>query len=79
MRKSPIFVALFVTAYLAVYTALTQFAPMFHIAFAMFMFGPVLILWLVYTVLKFGSYTGKGLSDEEFGYQDKNKADLGMF
>jgi hypothetical protein len=79
MRKNPIFVALFVTAYLAVYTALTQFAPMFNIAFAMFLFGPLLILWLVYTVLRFGSYAEKGLDKEEFGYQDKNKADLGIF
>lgn len=79
MRKNPIFVVLFVTAYLAVYTALTQFAPMFNIAFAMFLFGPVLILWLVYTVLRFGSYPGKDLGEEEFGYLDKNKADLGIF
>jgi hypothetical protein len=34
---------------------------------------------MVYTVLKHGKYDGPELGDDEFGYCDKNKDELGVF
>ena len=42
--------------------------------------GPLLIVWMVYSVLKFGKYKGTDLKEnEEWGYADKSKDDLGVF
>jgi hypothetical protein len=78
MFKNAAFATIFTTIYLAVYCAFTQFAPMFSIAFAMFLAGPVLMLWLGFTVLKHGKYNGAELGEREFGYQDKQKGKLGV-
>ena len=46
----------------------------------MFLFSPLIVLWLVYTVIRHGRYTGRELDEqEEFGYQDREKDSLGMF
>lgn len=46
----------------------------------MFLFSPFLIIWMVYTVLRYGEYTGRELEDdEEWGYEDKSREDLGIF
>lgn len=46
----------------------------------MFAFSPFMIIWMVYTVLRHGVYTGVELQeDEEWGYEDKNREDLGIF
>lgn len=66
--------------YLVVYTIFARIDAMVDIAFCMMLFAPLLMLWLAFTVLKFGKYNGAELKDgEEFGYQDKAKSDLGMF
>jgi hypothetical protein len=45
----------------------------------MFLVSPFLLIWMVVTVLKSGKYEGPELGENEFGYQDKNKDDLGIF
>jgi|GEM_PF-1362090 len=42
--------------------------------------GPLLLIWMVYSVLKHGQYKGSQLKEnEEWGYAGKNRNDLGMF
>lgn len=46
----------------------------------MFLFSPIVILWLAYMIIKNGEYTGSELGpEEEWGYEDKKKEDLGIF
>ena len=67
------------TFYLFIYWELLQFENTRDYAIVMFLFSPLVILWMVFTVLKNGKYNGPELEDEEFGYQDKGKDELGMF
>ena len=42
--------------------------------------GPFLIIWMVYSVLKFGKYKGPALEEEqEWGYADKKREELDTF
>ena len=45
----------------------------------MFSLFPIIIIWVTLTIIKFSSYEGRELNDEEWGYQDKEKEDLGRF
>ncbi len=46
----------------------------------MFFFSPVVILWMAYTIIRHGIYTGTELeADEEWGYEDRDKSTLGVF
>lgn len=64
------------TADLVLYIVLLQFEKTHKYAVYMLLFSPVLVVWLVYTVLKSGMYKGPELGDDEFGYQDRSKDDL---
>ncbi|MCU0340431.1 MAG: hypothetical protein MUE30_11150 [Spirosomaceae bacterium] len=70
MFKNPTFAAVFTTAYLFVYTIVTVngWAP--NTSLALFLFSPVLVLWLVYTVLRYGEPSGRTF--EEYFYDDVN-------
>lgn len=58
--------------YLLVYCILLQIEHTQWIAVYMFIVSPFLVVWMVYTVLKYGVYTGRELAeDEEYGYQDR--------
>ena len=65
--------------YLLCYCILLQFERTRTLAFIMFGCAPFLLAWMTYTVLKKGKYTGPELGENEFGYADKNKDELGMF
>jgi hypothetical protein len=79
MRR-PTFSVSFATAYLVVYLLLFKSNADRDIIFGMFLFSPVVVGWMLYTVLKYGKYEGPELNaDEEWGYQDKNKDSLGTF
>jgi hypothetical protein len=45
----------------------------------LFFLSPFLVIWMVYRVIRYDSYHGKELNDEEWGYADKKKEDLDMF
>lgn len=45
----------------------------------MFVLSPVLLIWMVYTVIRHGQYDGPELDEEEWGYEDRDKDDLGIF
>lgn len=73
-------VTLLVTIYLIIYTLLHQSGASLKLLGAMFLLSPFLVIWMAYTILKFGNYTGRELQEnEEWGYQDKNKDELGVF
>jgi len=38
----------------------------------MFSISPFLVVWMAYTIIRYGPYNGRELKeDEEYGYQDK--------
>ncbi|MGZ3901553.1 MAG: hypothetical protein ACXVNM_13710 [Bacteroidia bacterium] len=67
------------TFYLLCYCILLQYETTKSIALIMLGIAPFMLVWMVYTVLKHGKYNGPELNGEEFGYQDKNKDELGTF
>jgi hypothetical protein len=76
--SNDIFAVCLTTAYLLLYITLLQFEYTQEYAIYMLLFSPVIVVWLVYAVLKYGTYDGPELGDDEFGYQDKSKDDLGI-
>ena len=69
----------FSSAYLALFliainTGQSQFV------WPMFLLSPLVVAYMVYTVIRYGKYAGKELNeDEEWGYEDTPKEKLGMF
>lgn len=71
------FSTIFVTAYLVVYTILFQLNASFDVLAVMFLLSPFLVIWMAYTILKYGKYEGRELEEnEEWGYQDKKREQL---
>ena len=80
MIRNPVFAASFVTVYLLIYTVLFHTGASYPILVTMFAISPFLVIWMVYVVIRFGKYSGPELQpDEEWGYQDKKREDLGIF
>lgn len=79
MLRNDIFSAVVVTIYLVVYVVLLQFESTQFYGFRMLIFSPLLLCRMIYTVLKYGKYEGPELGEDEFGYQDKAKSELGVF
>ncbi|HEX2683977.1 MAG TPA: hypothetical protein VHL77_08585 [Ferruginibacter sp.] len=77
MLRNGIFAVCSVSIYLLVYCSLLQVEPV--AGFCMLLFSPALLCWMVYTVLKDDNEPIADLGVEEFGYQDKVKAELGIF
>jgi hypothetical protein len=51
-----------------------------RLTWALFLFSPLLLLYLVYSVIRHGQYNGKELAeDEEWGYEDLDKDKLGTW
>lgn len=68
------------TIYLVVYTALFQTGFSLTILSCLFLIAPFLIVWMVYIVFKDDQYKYPNLGkNEEWGYQDKAKDQLGIF
>lgn len=69
-----------VTTYLVIYTLLHQAGASLQVLGVMFLLSPFLVIWMAYTILRYAPYNGRELDEgEEWGYQDKNKKDLGTF
>ncbi|MEX6687860.1 hypothetical protein QTN47_10165 [Danxiaibacter flavus] len=63
--KNHKFATIFVTLYLVIFTVLTQLnAPLWLIGL-MYVLSPLLVIWMVITVLKYASYNGKQLAEDE--------------
>ena len=68
------------TIYLITYVIL--FVTGFSVTIAMYMFltSPILLVWMVYSILTDEQYEYPDLGDnEEWGYRDKAKSELGIF
>lgn len=73
MLRNARFATTIVTVYLAVYCILFLIG-LGSIMSIMFTFSPIMVIWMVVTVLKNGKYTGTALKeDEEWGYEDKSR------
>lgn len=71
MVKNPIFAILTVTAYLAFFAVITRLLPVLPLLFIMYAISPLLVIWMVYTVIRYGRYNGKELREgQEWGYED---------
>jgi len=45
-----------------------------------FSLSPFILLWIVFSILRHGKFEGKELEEnEEWGYSDKDKNELGVF
>ena len=77
MLHKPNFVVTINSIILVVYCLLlSRNSP---IAYFIFGISPFLILWTAYTIIRFGIFRSKELEeDEEWGYCDKNKEELGV-
>lgn len=72
MLRNSTFSIIAVTAYLLVYCVLLQIERTQSIAVLMFIISPAPLIWMVYTILKYGKYNGRELAEnEEYGYQDR--------
>jgi len=78
--KSPgSFPVTLVTIVLIVYVVLLVTGWSTVLAGILFFLSPFLVIWMVYRVIRYDSYHGKELNDEEWGYADKKKEELNMF
>ena len=51
-----------------------------YLTWILFLFSPFVLVYLVYSVLRYGIYTGKELAEgEEWGYEDADKQELGTW
>jgi hypothetical protein len=74
------FATAFVTIYLIVYTILHQTGASLMLLSCMFALSPFLIVWMAYSILRYGKFNSRELQEhEEWGYCDKKKDELGMF
>jgi len=80
MRTKELLPVLIVTYVLLIYSILIMFDRLPVVTGIIFFISPFLIAWMVYSVLRFGKYNGKSMEeDEEWGYADKEKKELGVF
>jgi len=79
MFKKPSFVVTTVSCILLLYCILIGFHAPLPLIYFIFGISPFLMLWMVFTVIRHGIYYGKELEeDEEWGYQDKGREELGV-
>lgn len=73
------FAILAATVYLMVFLIFV-FLERTVLASWMFFFSPLVLLSMAYIIIRYGRYSGKEMKeDEEWGYEDKKKEDLGLF
>lgn len=72
MLKRPFIMTLFATVYLLVYVVLLQLTITSSVASIMFFLSPVLLIFLAYSIIRYGTYSGKELNEnQEWGYGDR--------
>jgi hypothetical protein len=68
--RNPVFSVSAVTIFLLVYVTLINTGDHYSWALLMFVLSPFLVVWMVYTVLKYGKPSGKKFTDDF--YDDVN-------
>ena len=79
LKGSVSFPVTLVTIVLVVYAVLLLTGWSTVLAGILFFLSPFLVIWMVYRVIRYDSYHGKELNDEEWGYADKKKEELNLF
>jgi hypothetical protein len=80
MFRNPIFSTIIVTTCLVLYQVLCFLDTGITIALIIFLISPLLMIWLVLSILKDKKTNVKQLKeDEEWGYNDVEKDSLGVF
>jgi hypothetical protein len=80
MLKNPTIAVILVTCYLVIYYMLFHANASFEVLATMFIISPLLLVWMVVVVLKYGKYNGRELKEEEeWGYEDTPRDRLGTF
>lgn len=77
--KRSVVAAILATIYLLIYCFCLQFDELRTIGIALYLCSPVVVAALAIIIVSDGKYTGPELGEEEFGYQDKDKKQLGLF
>ena len=78
--KKEIFSIWCVTIYLVIYSVVAFLEVNVKLVFLLFFLSPFFVLWMVFSVLKSKTTPEKVLKeDEEWGYQDATKEELGVF
>lgn len=80
MKLPATFPVILVSVLLVVYTILlfTGWSP--AVTGILFFLSPFLVIWMVYRIIRYDSYSGRELNEgEEWGYADKNKEELNVF
>ena len=76
-EKIPVIIVSIYLLVISIYSGLGIASPLGGYLLAI---GPVLLIWVVYNVIRHGKYEGRELDpDEEWGYADKKKEELGVF
>ncbi|WP_353197753.1 hypothetical protein [Parapedobacter defluvii] len=71
MLKRPAFVIIAVMAYLVIFVVKSRLHPDLPILLILYSISPLLVIWMVCTVIRYGSYNGQELREEqEWGYED---------
>lgn len=70
MTSKSSFAIISASVYLLFYLIFLQINFLTNAASILFAFSPVLLTWLTITVIKYGTYKGKELGRDEWGYQD---------
>jgi hypothetical protein len=80
MNKHESIPVITVSAVLLIYCSLiaAKIAPLAILI--IYTLSPFLLFWMIYKVIRHGSFKGKELSEnEDWGYADTSKEDLGAF
>ena len=79
MLRKPAFAITTASLYLLLYLIFIFYSASPSLVMLMFAFSPLLIIWMAYIIIRYGTYTGEELKEnEEWGYEDKRKEDLGV-
>jgi len=65
--------------YLVIYGVCLSRDSLYGLACLLFSSYPILLMWIIYAILKPGDYQIRELQGEEFGYNDRQKDQLGIF
>lgn len=68
-----------VSGLLLLYISLVVTSSLPGIAVLIFSFSPLLLVWLVYNVIRFGKPVKELEEGDEWGYADQDKGDSGLF
>jgi hypothetical protein len=73
MLKRPSILTIIATLYLLVYVVMLQLNILPNVTGTLFFLSPLLLLALSYSIIRYGTYDGQELNDDEhWGYQDRS-------